>query len=86
MSRSYRFRRRKRVNYKKIGTLLTILAFVMLFACIRYFSLYNTLHSSGSPTLWRPIPAGFSSCWWAGWKRWSPTVLSIPSGNEPSTS
>ena len=85
MSRSYRFRRRKRVNYKKIGTLLTILAFViMLFACIRYFSLYNTLRSSGSPTLWRP-DSGRVQLLLVGRleEMVSCTVLSIPSGNEP---
>ena len=54
-SRSYRFRRQKRVNYKRIAVLVTVVLFIiMLFACIRYAVIFNTLRGSDSPTLWRP--------------------------------
>lgn len=83
--RSYRFKRRKRVNYKKIGTLVTILVFaIMVIACIRYFSLFNTLRGSDSPTLWRPDSDRIQLLLMGQLEEMvSCTVLSIPAGNEP---
>lgn len=55
ISRSYRFRKKKKINMKRIGTLVTLLVFIlMIFACMRYFSLYNTLRGSDSASVWRP--------------------------------
>lgn len=55
-SRSNRFRRKRGgVNFKKIGTLLTLLVFVvMIFTSVRYFTLFNVLRGSDMPTIWRP--------------------------------
>src|SRR5690554_2104076 len=55
-SRSSRFRRkRKGVNFKRLGTLITLVVFiVMIFVSVRYFTLWKALSGSDTPTLWRP--------------------------------
>lgn len=56
LPRSSRYRRkRKRVNFKKLGTIITLAVFlVLIFACIRYFSLFKALKGSSVPAIWRP--------------------------------
>ena len=57
-SRFNRLRNKRRgggINLKKVGTLITIVVFiVMVFTSIRFYTLFNTLRGSDSPTLWRP--------------------------------
>ena len=48
-------RKRKGVTLKKLGTIITLAVFlVLIFACIRYFSLFQTLKGSDMPAIWRP--------------------------------
>ncbi len=56
LPRSSRFRRkRKGVNIKKLGTIITLAVFlILIFACVRYFSLFNALKGSAMPAIWRP--------------------------------
>lgn len=56
LPRASRFRRKKkRFSFKKLGTLLTIAVFlILLFLCVRYFSLFQALKGSDSPAVWRP--------------------------------
>jgi len=50
-----RSRRRNGLNYKKIGTMITLVVFVfMIFASVRFFSLFNALRGSDNPAIWRP--------------------------------
>lgn len=50
-----RSRHRNGVNYKKIGTMITLVFFVlMVFATVRFFSLFNALKGSDNPAIWRP--------------------------------
>lgn len=55
--RSNRFNRRRRKNFniKKVGTLISIMVFLLLiFICTRYFTLFNVLRGSDMPSIWRP--------------------------------
>lgn len=87
-SRSGRFRsRRKKVNIKKVGTLLTLIIFViMVFASIRYFALFNLLRGSNQPSLWRPDKGERIQLLLVGRLDEtvvSSTILSIPAEEDP---
>lgn len=55
MPRASRFKpKRKRVTFKKLGTIITLAVFlILIFASIRYFSLFQALKGSDMPTIWR---------------------------------
>ncbi|MTI95622.1 MAG: LytR family transcriptional regulator [Firmicutes bacterium] len=55
-SRSGYYRRRRRgFNYRRMGTILTVVVFLILIAAsVNFFTLYNALRVSDSPTIWYP--------------------------------
>lgn len=86
-SRLNRYRpKRKAVNLKKVGTLVTLVVFVILvFTCIRYFSLFNVLSGSAVPKIWRPENAERVQYLLAGRQDGAIitcSLLSIPAGED----
>lgn len=56
LPRSSRYRRKSnKFSFKKLGTIVTLAVFlILLFLCVRYFSLFQALKGSASPAIWRP--------------------------------
>lgn len=81
-SRYSRYRPRRKRNLKPVGTMITVAVFlILLFACIRVFTLFGALQGSDSPTLWNPSSSRRTTFLLAGLhnnRLASCTLISIP--------
>lgn len=77
---------RKGVNFRKVGTLVTLVVFLLLiFVCVRFFTLFNVLRGSDMPVIWRPDSGERIQVLLAGSQGddiLTCTLLSIPRGED----
>lgn len=79
-------RQRKGVNFRKVGTLVTLVVFLLLiFVCVRFFAFFNVLRGSDMPVIWRPDSGERIQVFLAGSLGddiVTGTLLSIPGGED----
>lgn len=78
--------RRKKRKLKHVGTMITVAVFlILLFTCIRVFTLFGALQGSATPVMWNPSSDKRTTFLLAGMhngKLASCTLMSIPAREE----